>query len=70
MHANQVSSEGDGEASGVLSAIVGSSPFAASVRQVEQILGIDRDFPAALNLVEKLLATLQAMPNKSTSVQE
>ena len=69
MHANQVSSEGDGEASGVLSTIVGISPFAADVRQIEQILGIDRDFPAALNLVEKLLATLQALPNKSTSAQ-
>jgi len=43
--------ESDEKARGVLTEILGSSPHAETVRQIEDLLGIDRDFPAAVNLV-------------------
>ncbi|QJD59946.1 hypothetical protein HG264_14070 [Pseudomonas sp. gcc21] len=70
MHANKLNAENDGDTGGVLTEIVGSSPCATTVQQIERILGIDRDFPAALNLVEKLLGILQVIPVKDGSVLE
>ena len=53
---------------GVLTGILSDSSHAEAVRLIEDLLGIDRDFPAALNLVERLLAVLSSIPVKSTLV--
>ena len=37
---------------GVLTGILSDSSHAEAVRLIEDLLGIDRDFPAALNLVD------------------
>lgn len=62
--------ESDEKARGVLTEILGSSPHAETVRQIEDLLGIDRDFPAAVNLVERVLAVLSSIPAKSTLVND
>ena len=46
---------------GVLSIILGRSSEAGTVREVEQVLGIDDKFPGALNLTQRLQKILQPM---------
>jgi len=65
MHANKLNAENDSDTGGVLTEIVGSSPCATTVQQIERILGIDRDFSAALNLVEKQLSSIPANASSS-----
>jgi hypothetical protein len=58
------------DTSGVLKSILVDSPHAETVRRIEDLLGIDRDFPAVLNLVERVLALLLSIPAKSTMVND
>lgn len=62
--------ESDEKTRGVLTQILGNSPHAQTVRQIEDILGVDRDFPAAVNLVERVMAVLSSIPAKSTFVND
>lgn len=54
------------DAGGVLSDIVGESASAAVVLEIEQALGIDGEFPAALNLVEMLQSIIQPLCGDNT----
>lgn len=57
----------DDVAGGVLSKIIGNSSCIGAVLEIEQALGVDGEFPAALNLVEKLQSIIEPLYGDSAN---
>lgn len=68
MQATKAGADSFKDSGGVLTYILGESLHSETVGQIEMLLGIDRDFPAALNLVERMLVVFASIPTRSTLV--